>query len=225
MIADTDRIGADGYAVVADVLDAAAVEALIAALSFDAANVRNLLAVPAVAAVAASAAVRAIVEPVLGAGARPVRGILFDKTPAANWRVPWHQDVSIAVRRRVADAAGYGPWSVKAGVAHVQPPAAVLADMITVRLHLDDCGADNGPLPVVPGSHADGVLDAADIGRWRASVPEAVATVGRGGAVVMRPLVLHASSPAVVPGRRRVVHVEFAGGGPLPGWVEWAVDS
>ncbi len=172
-----------------------------------------------VSAVAASAAVRALLEPVLGPAARPVRGILFDKTAAANWKVPWHQNLSVAVRARV-ETSGYVPWSVKAGVPHVQPPAAVLAGMLTVRLHLDDCFADNGPLRVLPGSHAAGVLDAADIVRWRAATAEVSAEVGRGGAVVMRPLLLHASSPAAVPGRRRVVHLEFAAG-PLPGGVEW----
>ena len=210
-----------GYAVVPDVLSADAAAALADAVATDAVNVRNLLAVPAVAAAAASAAVRAIVEPVLGTTARPVRGILFDKTPAANWKVPWHQDLSVAVKSRV-DAAGYGPWSVKAGVPHVQPPAAVLAAMVTVRLHLDDCGPDNGPLRVLPGSHAAGVLDAAAIAAWRSSTAEVTATVAGGGAVVMRPLLLHASSPAAVPSRRRVVHLEFAAG-PLPGGVEWFV--
>ncbi len=221
----TPQIRVAGYAVVPGVLDAAAVAALIDAVSGfgDAANVRNLLAVPAVAAVASSPAVRAMVEPTLGPAARPVRGILFDKTAAANWKVPWHQDLSVAVRARV-DAAGYGPWSVKAGVPHVQPPAGVLAAMLTVRLHLDDCGPDNGPLRVLPGSHAAGVLDAAATARWRATTAEVAAVVARGGAVLMRPLLLHASSPAAVPGRRRVVHLEFAAG-PLPDGVEWFADA
>ena len=51
------------------------------------------------------------------------------------------------------DRPGYGAWSNKAGVTHVQPPLGVLQQMLTVRLHLDDCLDDNGPLRVVPGSH------------------------------------------------------------------------
>jgi ectoine hydroxylase-related dioxygenase (phytanoyl-CoA dioxygenase family) len=224
MTDSTQAIQFAGCAIVDDVLTAADVAALADAVATvgDGANARNLLAVPAVAAIAASPAVRQLVEPTLGPAARPVRGILFDKTPAANWKVPWHQDLSIAVRRRV-DAAGYGPWSVKAGVPHVQPPAAVLASMLTVRLHLDDCSADNGPLRVLPGSHAAGVLDAAGIAHWRATTAEVSAEVARGGAVLMRPLLLHASSAAAVPSRRRVVHIEFAAG-PLPGRVEWFVE-
>ncbi|HEX8672970.1 MAG TPA: phytanoyl-CoA dioxygenase family protein, partial [Longimicrobium sp.] len=159
----------DGYAIVPDVIERVEVERLLHAL--DAAGgaegarrresvyaIRNLLdAVPEVRALAESPAVRALVEPVLGAGAFPVRGILFDKTPDANWKVAWHQDLSIAVRER-RDVPGFGPWSVKAGVPHVQPPVGVLRNMLTVRLHLDDCDADNGPLQVLPSSHADGVL-------------------------------------------------------------------
>ncbi len=217
----TDPVTVHGYAVVPNVLTASEADALADAVADvgDAANIRNLLAVPAVATIAASPSILQWIEPTLGPAARPVRGILFDKTPTANWKVPWHQDLSIAVRQRV-DAPGYGPWSVKAGVPHVQPPVDVLASMLTIRLHLDDCFADHGPLRVLPGSHAVGVLDAAGIGRWRGRVAEVAAVIGRGGAVLMRPLLLHASSAATVPARRRVVHIEFAAG-PLPGGVEW----
>ncbi|MDE1176693.1 MAG: hypothetical protein PW789_08795 [Edaphobacter sp.] len=52
---------------------------------------------------------------ILGDEAFPVRGILFDKQDGANWKVPWHQDVTIAVREHV-EADGYGPWSMKAGL-------------------------------------------------------------------------------------------------------------
>ena len=37
----------------------------------------------------------------------------------------------------------------------------------------------------------------------------------------MRPLLVHASSPATVPSRRRVVHLEFAAA-ELPSPLEWA---
>ncbi|MEL7238912.1 MAG: phytanoyl-CoA dioxygenase, partial [Planctomycetota bacterium] len=70
------------------------------------------------------------------------RGILFDKTPDRNWKVAWHQDRSIAVNGR-AEAAGFGPWSRKAGVVHVQPPTRVLRQIVTLRLHLDDTPGSN----------------------------------------------------------------------------------
>jgi ectoine hydroxylase-related dioxygenase (phytanoyl-CoA dioxygenase family) len=183
--------------------------------------VRNLMAaVPAVAELATSPALRALVEPVLGGRAFPVRALLFDKTPGANWKVAWHQDLSIAVRTRI-DVPGFGPWSVKAGVHHVQPPASVLERMLTVRLHLDDCGPDNGPLLVLPGSHVAGALSPAGVREWRARVAPVACHAPAGGAVLMRPLLLHASSAASAPGHRRVIHVEYANAD-LPGGLEWA---
>ena len=181
--------------------------------------IRNLLDVPAVRALVDSAAVRAVVEPVLGPGAFAVRGILFDKTPAANWRVPWHQDLTIAVQTR-RDVPGNGPWSVKAGVPHVQPPVVVLKRMLTVRLHLDACDAANGPLRVLPSSHREVCLSRDAISRWREIASPITCEVPCGGALLMRPLLLHASSPASQPGHRGVVHLEFAAD-PLPGGLEW----
>jgi hypothetical protein len=83
--------------------------------------------------------------------ARMVRILAFDKTPETNWGVPWHQDRTVAVKRRV-EADGFGPWSVKAEVPHVAPPQALLEAMFSLRLHLDDCGPDNGPLKIISGS-------------------------------------------------------------------------
>jgi len=123
--------------------------------------------------------------------------------------VAWHQDLTIAVRQ-AAEAPGFGPWSEKAGIPHVQPPPRVLERMLTVRVHLDDCGRDNGPVQVIPGSHAHGRLAADEIARWRDGREPVLCTSPRGGALVMRPLILHASSPATRPGHRRVVHLEFA---------------
>ena len=222
----------NGFAIVPSVLGTGDVSALADALSGPAGGtavrarndrvyaVRNLLAtVPAVRQLAADPAVRRLVEPVVGPRAQVVRAILFDKTPGANWKVAWHQDLSIAVRDR-REVAGFGPWSVKAGVVHVQPPADVLGRMLTVRLHLDDCGPDNGPLRVIPGSHRGGALTPGEVERWRATVPPVACCAAAGGAVLMRPLVLHASSAATAPGHRRVVHLEWSAD-PLPGGLAW----
>ena len=146
-------------------------------------------------------------------------GILFDKVEGANWKVPWHQDLSVALRAR-QDAAGYGPWSEKAGVVHAQAPVALLERMLTVRLHLDDCDEANGPLRVLPGTHCLGKLSAEHIQALRAETEEVVCVVPRGGVVLMRPLLLHASSPAQTPRQRRVVHLEYASDS-LPAGLEW----
>lgn len=157
---------------------------------------------------------------VLGDAARPVRSILFDKTAASNWLVPWHQDLTVAVRER-HEVPGWGPWSAKAGMPHVQPPAAVLEAMVTLRLHLDDTPGENGALRVVPGSHAHGVLTAEAARELREARGEVICAAAAGELLVMRPLLLHASSKATRPGRRRVLHVEYAAGD-LPAPLAWA---
>jgi ectoine hydroxylase-related dioxygenase (phytanoyl-CoA dioxygenase family) len=223
----------DGYAVAPGVLGAEAVSGLLEALdgtqpgagvlrrAGSVYGMRNLLsAVPEVRRLADAAIVRAWAEPVLGPAALPVRGLLFDKPAHANWKVPWHQDLTIAVRERL-ETPGFGAWSVKSGVVHVQPRVSVLERMLAVRVHLDDCGEANGPLLVLPGSHGSGRLDAAAIRLWRERAAPVACVVCRGGIVLMRPLLLHASSPARAPGHRRVIHLEFAAD-PLPGGLRWA---
>ena len=224
------RFEEDGYAVLPSMVDAETVAGLIAAL--DEADgegvrrresiyaVRNLLEdVPAVRDLARSPAVRALVQSVLGPDAFAVRGILFDKTPDANWKVTWHQDLSIAVREQ-KDVPGFGAWSEKAGVTHVQPPASVLERMLTVRVHLDRCGPNNGPVNVIPGSHRGGRLMPVQVQAWRATKAPVATCTNAGGILLMRPLLLHASSAATEPAHRRVIHLEFAAD-PLPGGLEW----
>ena len=92
--------------------------------------------------------------------------------------------------------------------------------MLTLRLHLDECGLENGPLKVLLGSHAQGVLDPAAVERWCRECKPVPCVVPRGGALLMRPLLLHASSSAAPPAHRRVIHLEFASKD-LPGGVEW----
>jgi hypothetical protein len=235
MVSDSSKFSLQirGYAIVAGVVDRAVTDGLIqsveSASNRDAVAAsrsgsasyarRNLLRIPAIRELADSRDIRALVEPVLGISARAVRGILFDKTPAANWKVAWHQDLSIAVKERI-ERPGFGPWSVKAGVPHVQPPIDILRKMLTVRLHLDDCDESNGPLRVLPGSHSDGVLSDDAIRRWQRRIEPAACHCPAGGAVLMRPLLLHASSQAVTPRHRRVIHIEYAAG-PLPGGLQW----
>jgi hypothetical protein len=162
-----------------------------------------------------------IAEAVLGPGAFAVRGLFFDKTPTANWNLPWHQDLTIAVRER-RETPGFGPWTRKGGIAHVHAPAELLARMLTLRLHLDDCGSESGPMRVMPGSHVAGKLDPGAIATWSARAGEqgVDCLVPAGGAVIMRPLLLHASASGTGPGRRRVIHLEYAADA-LPDGLHW----
>ncbi len=221
----------DGFSIVEGVLSPQTLDDLVTALEHmsDTGAVRKrggifaqrnfLAASPEVRRLAQSSEVRALIEPVMGEHFFPVRGILFDKIPDANWKVPWHQDVTIAVREKVA-AEGFGPWSIKANVLHVQPPPSILENMLSVRLHLDECGEENGALRVIPGSHVRGRIPEAEILATREQIPERVCAVGAGGALLMRPLLLHASSSSHIPGHRRVVHLDFASI-QLPAGMHW----
>jgi hypothetical protein len=157
-----------------------------------------------------------------GAAARPVRVLLFDKTPAANWALPWHQDRTIAVKAR-ADVDGFGPWTRKSGVVHVEPPVDILQAMVTLRVFVDDCGADNGPLEIILGSHRCGRLAERDMDETirRGSV---FVALGRAGDVLlMKSLALHSSKRAAVPSHRRVLHVDYATVD-LPTPLEWTMN-
>jgi ectoine hydroxylase-related dioxygenase (phytanoyl-CoA dioxygenase family) len=179
---------------------------------------RNLLSIPSVRGLAASQRVGTIMESILGPECFAVRGIFFNKTRSSNWKVVWHQDLTIAVRQR-ADVKGFGPWTRKAGILHVQPPPHVMSGLLAIRLHLDESAIENGPLRVLPGSHRNGRLSAGQIGNW--SKERAITcTVPKGGALVMRPLLLHASSSCAIPNSRRVIRLEFAEA-ELPHGLDW----
>jgi len=182
-------------------------------------GVRNLLDLsPDVRRLSALPQVRQLVTPILGEGAFAARAIFFDKVPGANWALGWHQDSVIAVAEQ-RNVPGFLAWGQKAGVWQVQPPPEILAAMVAVRIHLDDCGPENGPLRVIPGSHRHGWLDN-EIGRWKRDVEAVTCLVSAGGAVTMCPLILHASSKAVSPSHRRVIHIEYASE-ELPGGLHW----
>jgi ectoine hydroxylase-related dioxygenase (phytanoyl-CoA dioxygenase family) len=226
------KLERDGYVIIADCIESEAIDALRAELegthadgvvkqrSGRAYGIRNLLNVmPSAREMANSAPLRSLVEAALGREARVVRGIYFDKHRDANWKVAWHQDLTIAVRRKV-EAAGYGPWSLKAGIAHVQPPVDILENMLALRLHLDDTCEANGALRVIPGSHKHGRLDVRDIQHLKNEHGVTTCPVKKGGVMLMRPLLLHASSSATLPRRRRVLHFEYASAS-LPEGMDW----
>jgi ectoine hydroxylase-related dioxygenase (phytanoyl-CoA dioxygenase family) len=105
-------------------------------------------------------------------------------------------------------------------VDHVQPPVAILERMMAVRIHLDRADANNGGLRVLPGTHLMGRLTGERIDQLTLSVPAVSCDADRGDALWMRPLLLHASSRAVDPSARRVIHIEYASC-ELDGGLEW----
>jgi hypothetical protein len=218
-------LDSDGYRIIPMVLDSEQIEHIRAAVQPLLARapgrggVRTAFGEPLLAAVATGSLLKLAREE-LGAGAFAVRALIFDKTPLANWKVPWHQDVTIAVTDQ-REEEGWGPWSQKAGTWHVRPPANVLENMLAIRLHLDDCTADNGPVRVIPGSHRAGRLSDAEIATLSKSTASCECLVPAGGVLLMRPLLLHASALASVPGHRRVLHVDYAASA-LPDGFVWA---
>jgi len=221
-------LGRDGFAVAATQLPASTCDAILRDLerashprsSRRRGGVRNLFdLVPAVRDLARASILRDLVEPVLGRRCFAVGATLFDKSPLSNWPVSWHQDLTIAVQEQ-RELGGWGPWSQKAGVSYVQPPASILENMLAVRVHLDQCEVDAGCLRVVPGSHGLGRLGDLAIAGLRQTGVSVKCPVARGGLLLMRPLLVHCSSRAAEPAHRRVVHLEYAGVD-LPHGLKW----
>jgi hypothetical protein len=201
-----------GFAIIGDAIGHDAVARYCSALdSTDAsAGTRNLLdRVPATRSLIDAANLPRLLKGIAGLDARIVRATLFDKSRGANWRVPWHQDTFVATET-IGEAAGFSAWTTKDGVPHARAPREILQRMIAVRFHIDDCGVDDGPLRVVPGTHADGLLGGREIDAAVTSRAPFVCSCRAGSALLMRPLLLHASSPATSVSHRRVVHLDIA---------------
>jgi ectoine hydroxylase-related dioxygenase (phytanoyl-CoA dioxygenase family) len=96
----------------------------------------------------------------------------------------------------------------------------VLQQMLAVRVHLDDCGVEDGPLRVVPGSHTRGIIADNEAIALRIAGRETDCVAARGAALVLRPLLLHASSKGSGKGRRRVLHFVY-GPRELPFGLSW----
>jgi hypothetical protein len=186
------------------------------------AGARHVLRVPAIRTLASHPALVNLAAMFVGAPASPFRATLFDKSAVSNWLVTWHQDTALPMCQRV-DHPLWGPWSVKGGVLHAIAPAAALAMVVALRVHLDDSTLTNGPLRVLPGTHAGGILPREDIQRFAGVVSPVECVSSAGGVVAMRPLVVHASPKARDHQPRRVLHIEYAATIHLGAGIELAV--
>ena len=203
-----------GFWIEEDVLSRQECDSLVEALSGNLAGrgragARHLMKHPAAAEVARDARLLRIARRALGAQAAPYRATLFEKSGRANWLVVWHQDTALPLASRF-DSPEWGPWSKKAGILYAHAPAWALSRVLALRLHLDASTAENGPLRVIPGSHAAGVLSdeqVLSIARRQECVG---CHVSRGGVLAMRPLLIHSSSKARADAPRRVLHIEYA---------------
>jgi hypothetical protein len=208
----TQQLQEKGYATLPALYTAAEIAALLHCLesapaaspnfrrSQDVFAIRNLLGeIPALWPLLDTPALHGLLGELFPAGCHLTKGIYFDKPAGSNWLVAC-------------------PWTAKAGWVAVQPPVQVLENTVTIRLHLDDCDATNGALKVVPGSHLGGVVPAATIAAHTATAT--VCTVPAGGAMLMKPLLLHASSRSTSDRPRRVIHLEFSAA-ELPAGLAW----
>jgi ectoine hydroxylase-related dioxygenase (phytanoyl-CoA dioxygenase family) len=205
----------DGWTRVATGIDAECIARLRAeAFTEGSAGTRCLLDLTEVRAAALQLKRELIASGHLPSGSIAIQAIAFDKTPATNWKVAWHQDLMFPFAA-AASARGFDLPTRKDGVDFARPPRAVLEELLAVRLHLDPCGATNGPLRVSPGSHREGLIPSSACGEMAARGGEVACLAEQGEAVLMRPLLLHASSQATLPARRRVLHFVYHSGTPV----------
>lgn len=180
---------------------------------------RHLLEAPWCAGLAAAIRRHPRVAPLIPPDHVAVQCLWFEKSRSTNWSVSLHQDLGIPVAAREEHPELSG-WSEKEGVLHVQPSVELLQQLVAIRLHLDDCGVDDGPLRVVPGSHRSGRFAPEAALRCRSERGEVICVAARGSIMAMRPLLLHASSKARGESQRRVLHFLY---GPrrLPHGLRW----
>jgi len=215
LIVDLEAFRRDGALRLPGLFDTAQLEAL-RSLSTDGPGRRlHDARLPAMIAPATAAA-----SALLGASARPVRAVLFDKTAESNWLVAWHQDRTVSVKERV-DVDGFGPWSRKDGALHVAPPVAILEGMATLRIHIDPVGPDNAPLKAALGSHRLGLVPAGEAAARAEAFSLLVCLAEPGDVWAYSTPILHASDRARAPMRRRVLQVDYAAA-ELPGGLAWA---
>jgi len=235
--AAVDRFERDGCLLLGDVFDAGEVDRLCGFLdplleaTTEAAPIRNRAGLvvaarnvlrlwPDVFDVCRQPRLQELLEIVLGRDCGLVRVLYFDKPPGQTWALPWHKDLMIAIApaENPPDIAGTS-WNkirMKAGVPHVEADERTLSRMLTLRVHLDPAGRENGALCVSPGSHLLGKSVALEATRH-------MVVSGAGDVFAMRPLLSHCSgsSASETMLRRRVLHLEFAASRELPHGYRW----
>lgn len=147
------------------------------------------------------------------------KAIFFNKPSQSNWFVGYHQDMSISVKNKV-EKDGYTNWTHKNGQLGVIPPKEVLENTITFRIHLDDTDATNGALKVIPKTHTKGFIRIDENFEKENLGEEYLCNVKKGGVMLMKPLLLHASAKSTSEFDRRVIHLEFSNKEIPMNWLE-----
>ncbi len=147
------------------------------------------------------------------------KAIFFNKPSKSNWFVSHHQDLSISVKEKVIND-GYNNWTHKSGQLGVIPPKEVLENTITIRIHIDKTDETNGALRILENSHTKGIIRIDEHFNKTNFGEEVLCEVEKGGVMLMKPLLLHASSKSISEFDRRVIHLEFCNKEIPMGWLE-----
>lgn len=141
----------------------------------------------------------------LGPNYRCICSTYYDKPPNSKWKLGFHQDIQINLKDKLDDQR-FKFWVKRNGYFQVQPPIEVLENIITFRIHLDDCNIENGALKIVPKSHKMGFIDITDYKIENTEIIEMHA----GDILKLSPLLLHASGYNNTSEKRGVIHLEFS---------------
>lgn len=215
-----NKVSGEGFAIIDNVYTAEEVDAILHTISeadtskpaFRKSNelfaIRRFLnEVPATYNLIFNDRLASIISNNLGDDYFVIKSIYFDKPEGSNWFVPYHQDLMVSVDKKL-DIDGYGPWTEKQAQFAVQPPLHILESNFTIRIHLDDTDEKNGALRVIPESHLKGLYRPETID-WTKET-ETICKVKKGGVMIMKPLLLHASNRTINNSKRRVIHLELS---------------
>ena len=146
------------------------------------------------------------------------KSIYFDKPEKSNWFVAYHQDLTISVNRKI-EVESFENWTTKQNQFAVQPPKDILEKNFTIRIHIDKTTKDNGALKVINNSHSKGIYRVENMDFKNKK--ETICEVEKGGIMIMKPLLFHASNKTTSNQRRRVIHIEFSNQ-ELPNELDWS---
>ncbi len=225
------EIDAEGYSVVDEVFSEEQINSLIALISkteiskptFRKTNdlfaIRQFFKeVPSAFNIVVNDKLKSIVSTIFGDDYFVVKSIYFDKPEKSNWFVAYHQDLTISVDKKIVDD-DFGPWTIKQNQFAVQPPLKILKDNFTIRIHLDNTTEENGALKVLPQSHLKGIYRITQTDLIKGS--EKICCIQKGGIMIMKPLLFHASNKTTNNSKRRIIHIEFSRSS-LPLSLKWS---
>ena len=115
----------DGFALIDNIYSAHEIETILKQIdeassdketfrkSTDLFAIRQILKeIPAIIDVVLNSNLRLILKQLLGNRCFVVKSIYFDKPPTSNWYVPYHQDLTISVDKKL-DLEGFERWTTK----------------------------------------------------------------------------------------------------------------